>query len=388
MNKPLAIGLIIFFILIIAGGAIWLMIGPAPEVPEPERGAVRRFFGLFGPREEAPPPPGEVGPPTEPEKRPLTLLSAEPVAGFKVLKNGVRFIERRTGHVWDIGPQGENKERISNTTIPKIFEAVWSQTNPSKAILKYFVGEDVRIVSVEFVATSTKAAVLPANILSAAYAPDKNRILYLLPSGQGARTIAADPDNTKQSEVFFSPFQEWEISWPEKNTISYLSRPSAVAAGFLFSYDLQKGAFNKILGDILGLEAKWSASGQKVLYSAYSESAQRPQLFIYDLKTKQAQDLQTQTLAAKCVFDRTDEDKIYCGIDPALPQALWPDEWLRGVTATLDIIWEINLETGEKKILNADQAFNISRIDISADDQFLYFVDKNNNSLWSLRLAD
>jgi dipeptidyl aminopeptidase/acylaminoacyl peptidase len=388
MNKPLAIGLIIFFILVIAAGAIWLTVRPAPETPEPERGLLQRFSSsFFGPGAQAP-LPAEIKPAAAPEKRALTLLSAEPVAGFAVLKNGVRFIERQTGHVSDIGPQGQEQTRISNTTIPKIFQAQDWSPDASRAILKYFIEEDARIIAAEFKATSTQAAVLPAAIISSAWAPDRDRIAYLLPAAGGSRTIIADPDNGKQNQINSSPFQDWEIWWPEKNTLSYLSRPSGIAPGFLFKYDLAKGTFEKIIGDIPGLEIKWASGGQKILYSSYNAGSQKPQLFAYDLKTGLAQDLQTQTLAAKCVFGKTNKNKIYCGLDAALPQALWPDQWLQGAASTLDIIWEINLETGEKKIINGENFFDVNQIDISADDQFLYFGNKYDNSLWSLKLTD
>ncbi|MEK7598855.1 MAG: hypothetical protein AAB474_00150 [Patescibacteria group bacterium] len=387
MNKPLEIGLIIFFILVIAAGAIWLVVRPAPETTEPERGIFQRFSSsFFGPGEEAP-APAEIKIPTEPEKRVLTLLSSEPIAGFAVTKNGVRFVLRQTGHVADIGPQGEEQTRISNTTIPKIFQAQDWSPDASRAILKYFVEGDVRIISAEFKATSTQAVVLPASLTSLAWAPDRDRIVYLLPSENGSRTVGADPDNTKQKEITGSPFQDWEISWPEKNTLSYLSRPSGIALGFLFKYDLEKGIFEKVIGGVYGLEAGWSPDGQKIIYSAYDAGGQKPKLFFYDVKNKIAGDLETATLASKCVFAKT-KKSVYCAADQNPPQALYPDEWLRGKVSFVDIFWEINLETGEKKIINSEGFFDINRIGISADDKFLYFSNKYDNSLWSLKLAD
>lgn len=395
MNKPLAIGLIIFFILVIATGVIWLVIRPAPEIPAPEI-PVRRFpFGIFGPTEELPPPEVEEFI-LEPGKRALTLLSAEPVSGFATFTAGekptttprVRFIEKRTGHVFDIGPQGEDRIRISNTTIPKIFEVNWSQ-DASKAILKYFEGENLRIVSAVFEATSTIGTILPTNILSSTYAPHRERILYLLLARSGARTISADPDNTSQNEILFSPFQEFEIAWPERNTLSYLSRPSGIAPGFLFVYNLQAGVFNKVLGDILGLEVRWSKDGKKILYSGYNRSTRIPQLFLYDARSKISKNLQINTFAPKCIFSEKSVDIIYCAIDANLSPALYPDEWLQGVISTTDSLWEINLESREKNLLDAEgKFFDIDQIDISDDDEFLYFIDKKNGSLWSLKLGD
>ena len=391
MNKPLAIGLIIFFILVIAAGAIWLAVRPAPEEAA-ERGPILRFpFGLFGGGEptEIAPPGVEIG--EIPESR-LTLLSANPVAGFTIVEDDkrgsmVRWIERQTGHVFESDSQGKNIERISNTTIPKIFDVVWSMSG-KRAVLKYFEGENVRTISAEFAATSTKGLILPSNILDIAYAPHRERLLYALPAGAGTRLISADPDNTKQSEVLTTPFQEWLINWPTANIIAFLSRPSGEANGFLFSYDLTQASFSKILGDVPGLETLWSPDGKQILYSAYSSSERLPKLFIYNSAKKEGRDLGLKTLVSKCVFSQTSKEIIYCGIDANMPAGLYPDDRLKGKISAFDTLWKINLENGEKNIVGEEVFPDLGQVRISRDDKFLYFTNYVDSSLWSLKLTD
>ncbi len=59
----------------------------------------------------------------------LRELSREPVsgAGLLDLKAGtvVRYIERATGHIFEVELFSPNQNRISNTTIPLIYEAYW-----------------------------------------------------------------------------------------------------------------------------------------------------------------------------------------------------------------------------------------------------------------------
>ena len=59
----------------------------------------------------------------------LRKLSSEPVAGAGVLdvKAGtvVRYIEKATGHKFEVELFSPRQGRISNTTIPQVYDAVW-----------------------------------------------------------------------------------------------------------------------------------------------------------------------------------------------------------------------------------------------------------------------
>ena len=386
MNKPLAIGLIIFFILVIAGGAIWLTMRPAEEPTTTERGTILRFpFGLFGGGEEEPvtttPTPTEEG-----EKPALLLLDSGPIESFTPTQKGVRYISKQNGHVSEIGPRGEEQTRVSNTTITGIFDSAWSP-NASKAVLRYLESGNTRTVSAEFVSTSTRAVVLPQNIISFAFAPDRNRIAYLVPTSAGSRLIAADPDNTKQTETTNLPFNDFDIFWPENNFVYFLSRPSGSAGGFLFRYSISAGTLDKILDNLAGLQIKFSADGQKLVYSAYDSQFRQPRLYVYNLKTKETANIQLLGLADKCVFSKNNQNKIYCGLDRNLPASLYPDDWMRGAVSTNDLVWEIDSAGGQRKQL-ADRGFDIEQVALSEDGKFLYFTEKNNGSLWSLRIVN
>ena len=389
MNKPLAIGLIILFILSIAGSAIWLTVRPSEETQATEEvGILRRFplnlFGLGGEEEpQAGTAPADGQEPSE--KLTLSMISPGPITGFAPVKNGIRFLEKETGHVSESGPQGENAGIVSNTTIPRTFETIWSP-DALKSIMRYSEGETARIISAEFVASSTKATPIPANAISAVYSPDSKRIAYLIPSGDGARTIAADPDNSKQTEINVLPFGEFQLAWPEKNSIYYQTRPSGLTLGFLFKYNIQSGSLDKILGDLNGLETRFSADAAKIVYSVAEQNNEAPRLFVYDVKTRESSNLQAKGLARKCVFSRTQEDIIYCALDQNPPAAIYPDEWLQGAAGTRDLPWELNFKTGSKKNLDAERTFDVSQIDVSPDDGFLYFLNRADESLWSLKI--
>ncbi|MDP3762955.1 MAG: hypothetical protein Q8Q97_02690, partial [bacterium] len=137
-------------VVILAGGGIIWYFTRAPSAQrageEEERGFFSRLFPGGGEREltqaerekleEA--QQGGAGLETA-KPRSFKLVEAN-VAGVAFAKNKIRYIDRETGHVFEIDPDGQNKTRISNTTIPGIFEVIWSPDG-TRAILKYAVGD-------------------------------------------------------------------------------------------------------------------------------------------------------------------------------------------------------------------------------------------------------
>ncbi|HEY4528044.1 MAG TPA: hypothetical protein VJL09_03310, partial [Candidatus Paceibacterota bacterium] len=139
-RKNLIIAVVV--VILAGGGIIWYFTRPAsvPAGEEDERGFFSRLFPGGGEREL-----------TQEERKRLEeaqqggagLEAARPrsfklveanVAGAVFVKNPstssgqgkIRYIDRETGHVFEMNPDGTDKTRISNTTIPGIFEVIWS----------------------------------------------------------------------------------------------------------------------------------------------------------------------------------------------------------------------------------------------------------------------
>src|SRR5258706_5577502 len=58
----------------------------------------------------------------------LRKLVSAPVAGFTIISGTttvVRYLEKDTGHIYDINLQGSN-QRVTNTTIPRVYEAIFA----------------------------------------------------------------------------------------------------------------------------------------------------------------------------------------------------------------------------------------------------------------------
>lgn len=378
------IGLIIFFILIVALGAIFLFrqsgapeqtIGPV-SFPEIAKKTALPFV--------KPLKPEEIKTITETEKPVLIQISREPMAGFAVLKNNrVRFAEKATGHIFETDLISGEIKIISNTTIPKILEAKFN-SDGSKALLKYLEDENMRSVSAEFQASSTKGVLLPGPILSWGYYPETSDIFYYLKtkeSPEGFSIIKATHKNANQKEIFSTPFGDYNAFWPKPEILGLTTKPSGLAFGFSYIFNPKTGGFSKILGDILGLETKWDKNNERFLYSNNDLN-----LFLYEKKVDKNSMLNFKTLAKKCAFSKTDNTLIFCAKPKEIVPGLYPDNWYQGVIGFSDEFLKINLKTGETNMLFGENDFDVLEIELADNDDFLYFRDKNTNLLFGLRL--
>lgn len=378
MSKNLSIGLIILFTGIIAIGIVFIAFRKGPQEIIPSNTTGGTSFPQSGNVDSGAPPPS-----TLPSERNLIKITNGAVGGFAITPFGIRFIEKATGHVFDSSPDGETQTRISNTTIPHIIDAEWSR-DASGVIIRYRDGNEIKIASSRFIESKTDGVFLPAGILSWSYAPEQNRIFYTVKSTNDIIGIAANSDNTAQSQIMRLPESDFLVRWYAPREISFVSRPSAVSSGFLYRYNIDKGAFEKLLGDIPGLEIVWSNDKTQILFSRYNQSTKKPDLFILHIKTGVIDDLGTQGLAQKCAwFNAT---TIYCALPTTITENAYPDAWYKGTVAFNDRIWWVNTATFQKTIVKNLSNMDVSRILADPKNSYLYFQNKKDGTLWSLQL--
>ena len=98
-----------------------------------------------------------------------------------------------------------------------------------------------------------------------------------------------------------------------------------------------------------------------------------------------------QTLVEKCVW-RPDSLSLYCGVPNSMAYGgEYPDVWYQGIESYTDSLWKINTRTFKEEVIsdfvseyNAD--LDIELINIDAEEEYLYFIDKKTEELWSYRI--
>ena len=114
--------------------------------------------------------------------------------------------------------------------------------------------------------------------------------------------IAADFSNKNQKKIFELSFGEFNVSWPTKDNIVLLTKPSAKAEGFLYFLNPKTGSMTRILGGIKGLTAVVSPDGEKIVFSGLGQDGTEAK--IYDVKSKTVSSLGFVVFADKCVWGK------------------------------------------------------------------------------------
>ncbi|MBU3925599.1 hypothetical protein KJ763_00305 [Patescibacteria group bacterium] len=394
MNRKILILGGVVLILIIIAGIIWIFSGNDGETPNNNGGFLSGFFPSGGDRDINGDgslfPNGDDNPQGYLNNANLFKLSQSAVSGLSTATTSIKYIEKSTGHIFEINPDGQNRNRISNTTILKSFESFWS-TDGNSLIVRYLEDSgdyfNIRNFSGSFSAsTSLEGIFLPNDIKSLVVSPEEKSIFYLIPSGDSNIGLTASFLNEKKKQIISIPFGEFNVSWPSKNIISFNTKPSAEIEGHVYFLNLKTGGFNKIFGDIKGLVSLVSPDASKILFS--QTSGKRIISKIYDIDKKTESGFWVNTIPDKCVWSKKEKGVIYCGTPNSLPNADYPDEWYQGLVSFNDSLWKINIDIGESILVAPDLNMDMINLSLTPDEDYLVFINKKDNTLFSLKLEE
>ena len=380
------------------------------------------FFGGQAPTTQgggtfpAPPTGSGAGSDTEtgiPQKQPSQSVSANsipalrrltdvPVAGGVAgVKNSVviaRYMERGTGHILEIPVNSDTASRLSNTTIPKIYEAYASKDGLS-FVARYLRegSEDIQTFSAK---VQEKGGVtgggelvgtfLPPNIRSLALSPDGSRAFYLTTTASGSTGTASDTGGSKKVQIFSSPLRELTVSWPTNGTVAVATKASAGQPGLLFFLNSTTGALQTVLRDITGLLTLTSPDASEVLFSQSTNGGVA--LSVYNKSKGVVTPISLATFPEKCLWSKKTAHTVLCAVPSSLPSGEYPDDWYQGLVGFSDDIWKIDTATGSVSELFALKNYTPESVDAvrlftDPTEAFLFFINKRDGALWALKLA-
>lgn len=415
-RKPLIITISIALTIIIGAVLVWFFLfrtptnptlSPVPGgLPFGQGGGGDVSFGLQG---TAPAGTGldENGRP----KEKLFRLVDTPVAGaVAFLKNGstmVRYVDRATGHIYDINPITLEKTKITNNTLPKIYEAYFKNDASSVVFRSLEDDEDTQVNTVldlipPVASSSTSTSTLSTSsgqadnlytIRTSLLRPDiselsvlsDNSLVYTTQSS--GEVIHANFTGGNASRLFASAFTDWRLLAPSISNIFVYTKASSGISGY--AYKIVGGSLSKILGPLDSLVLTSSPDGKHIAYSYTSSGESKIQTT--NLETKKVYDLFPVTLAEKCVWSKLSANILYCATPEGGVGTSEPDSWYQGSTHFSDRLWRFDTGTGLTDLLSEPKNdYNIDidaeNLTLSPDEDYLIFMNKNDLTLWALNL--
>ncbi|MEX0919416.1 MAG: hypothetical protein WDZ64_01545 [Parcubacteria group bacterium] len=338
----------------------------------------------------------------------LFMLSSVPVSGMAVFEREgetiVRYIERATGHIHDavlpedIGEDRLTKIRVTNTTIPKIYEAVFRPDGG--ALLLRSLSEETDFVENRALtltppttqSTSTEnlyniSSVNISNSISSVSLLVNNLIYFS--SRDGVFSTQAF-NGTGLRTILTSPFRDWRVSTAGTNTLIH-NKASSISTGYAYTLNTTNGALTRVAGPHTGLIAIPSPVGNRVLYS-YTEGGVT-KLVSRNVQANSTYEITPATLAEKCIWSTRSVGTIFCGAPSQGVGFSEPDNWYSGNSVFLDRIWMHDTVNEVARVLI--EPIRVVGLDIdlyqpmlSPSENYLVFINKIDLSLWALKLED
>ncbi|MDO8589889.1 MAG: hypothetical protein Q7R69_01280 [bacterium] len=327
----------------------------------------------------------------------LFRIADTPIAGAVVFKRGnqtvVRYVDRATGHIYDADLATLEKVKVSNNTLPKIYEAYF-RTDGNAVLLRSLkdnsdVVENLSLTLTPPQSSSTLYAIsstaLRGNIGAVAVGSG-NTLVYTL---RDTATVVASAFNGTGARILLtSPFTDWRLASAGNSLVLY-TKASVNAPGYAYALNTSGGALKKVIGPLNGLVALPDSSGNRVLYS-YVEN-NKTKLVTKNLTNNIVSEISPVTLAEKCLWSIRNAGILFCAAPTDNLGPDEPDSWYRGVTHFSDRIWLFDTKSGVSQVLvepkqSLDTELDAVDLKLSPSEDYLVFTNRTDLSLWALRL--
>ncbi len=379
MKKTLFITIGAIIILLIVGVWVYLFMYGTPKSSD-------EVFARFGFGEEVPPPvipeattvdvssETSVGAPQK-----LKQLTTRAVAGATFTGTGILYVEQGTGHLYQINLTSGGETLISGTTIPQAREAVFSEGGAYVAITSAAgVGERTVVgeVTLENGPGTLEGVALPDGATEVAFSETLGTMYYLLKESGGSSGYSYNIEREVGTKLFSIPLRDVDVLWG--SPLYVYTTPTATQTGYV--YKIVKGTLQYVTSGGTGLMA--FVSGGDVVVTKGDLASIVSSVSISGAKTTE---VPLTLIPEKCVSVAT---STYCATpSTSLNTREFPDSWYRGEITYSDILWSVNTDVGSGVLLSnfkkeSGREIDVVKIGADAKGERVWFVNKNDNTLW------
>ena len=222
---------------------------------------------------------------------------------------------------------------------------------------------------------------MPQHWENFSFSPDAEQIaakaIGLSPENRWLVTTNDDGGGTKIIEPMGENADKVQIDWSPNRQVVGFARTADPIGGDrqqILLVGLNHENFKALTVEGLDFRPQWSPTGQKLLYSVYSQRSNlKPELWVVnaygDKINSGRQALQLNTWAEKCSF--ADDNTLYCAVPKELPEGAGLSPEI--ARDAVDNLYKIDLRTGLKTNipLGGDYAINNISFDASGKKIFL-----------------
>ena len=389
MNRTLIITAGVAILLTVLGVWLYLIFFGAPEKPG-EIFANLGFERTVQPTTITPPPVTDspsIDTLVDTKEGKLRQLTTRPVAGFAATTTAtssfIRYVEKGTGHVYEIDLTNGVETIISRTTTPQTVEAIFSPDANIVALTAY----DNYTTRV-FVGTINEEKLTGITLEPGAenLAFDSNAdVLYSIVRSGVTTGYRHNLTTATRAEIFTFNFGELDITWGNGITDIYLTtKPSPNLESFI--YKIVNGVVTPVIDPGYGMSAL--ISDETIITTKNVGDTYVSEAWQNNVATK----LPTLTLKEKCTFNTSNHNYFWCASTVEAPSSTYIDDWYKGVTKADDYLWLINIskQTAElvaspKKLIS--KSLDMTNLQINVNNTQLFFKDRTDQTLWLLDLA-
>lgn len=362
-------------------------------------------------------PPVAAGPSVIPAPT-FGLVSQVPTLNYFVDGQGNAIIVQPNGQIAKIAAGSGQASLISSSAIVNLANADFSYDGAK--ILATFGNISAPQASIFDVAGKFWQP-LSAGIESVSWSSVSRQITYFANKNSADVLTVIDTADSKAKPVELLQLQVGDVKlfWPMQNKIVLADKPSSLARGSVWSFDVKQKTLTQITADALGLESVWADGADLGLIFRAGASGSGGSLAIVDTAGRLINNLSIFTLPSKCVFNtqtatstasstsktsasstgkaaasssppntttvRTTKNYLYCAIPKNandLKNAALPDDYEMKKIFTSDDFYRIDLANGNLIQALSSPMQNMDAIDLKVFGGHLFFVNRYDQKLY------
>lgn len=295
-----------------------------------------------------------------------------------------QFYNTSDNRFYTVNPAGE-LVTLSNQQFFGVDHVTWSP-NGQRAIIEYPDGNNIRY---DFSAESQ--VTLPQHWENFSFSPSGTEV--------AAKSIGLDPGNrwlvvsnddgsrARTIEPLGENGDKVISSWsPNNQSIAFYVDGVDFNRKEVYLIGQNGENFKSLITEGRGFQPLWAPNGNELVYSVYSaDNDFKPSLWVVgaqgDTIGSNRRPLNLNTWAEKCSFNNND---LYCAVPLTLERGagMFPAM----AQNTQDLLYKINLSTGQRERINISTTSSISNISLSADGTYLYYIEGGTNRLKKVKI--